>query len=132
MRDPRDAAVGEVIAEHVRHALRIGDEVDALSVRRVLRVDVLRVVEQRQDLDVAAADFDGGDVHAREAELLEARVAAAVGDEGDGAAVRRPCRLHVGELVAGQAAHLLRIDVVGEKVGDARVLAGDGDGVAVR
>ena len=67
-----------------------------------------------------------------EAELLEDRVRAAVGDERDRAAVGRPRRLQVGVLVAGQAAHLLRVEVVEEEVADAGGLAGDGDGVAVR
>src|SRR5262249_60016244 len=98
---------------------------DALSVWRELRVDVLRVGEQGKDLDLAAAHIDRRDVHPGEAKLLEARFAAAVGDEGDGAVVGRPGRLHVGELVAGQTAHLFGVDVEQEEIGDAGVLPGD-------
>ena len=111
VRDPRDMPVAEVVAIDIGNAFRIGDEVQALAVRREVRIEALGVTEQRQRADPTAVDVDRGDGHPGEAKLIDASLRASVADERDRLSVRGEGRLQVGEFVVRQLPNVLAVEI---------------------
>src|SRR5690606_15789294 len=124
--------VGQRQAIDVTEAIAIGDHVEALPVWRELRVDYLRIRERRQQRNVTARYVEQRHTHAAEREEVEVREFAAVGNEGNGAAVRAPRGLYLRVAAGGNGASAAAREVEDVQVADAAVVAAEGEAAPIR
>ena len=126
-----DLLIGPVEQVDIADTGPVGDERDVVAVGGPLRTDVLPLVHPGQEVDAASRQIVGRDPHVADVQRLEVGLGAAIGGERDGLAVGRPDRVKVGVLVVGQATQVAAVGVDDEQVGEAAVVAGEDQLLAV-
>ena len=105
----------------------VGEEEDALAGGVVDGVGVLGAGEGRHRGHRERLDVEEGEHVVAEGELVEVGLGAPVRHERQRAPVRRPRRMQVGVLVAGELAHVAGLQLVDVQVGDPAGEPGEGD-----
>ena len=121
----------EIVQEDVAHPVAVGHERQGLAVGAPLRAHVLAVIHAVEHPHRAGGQVEQRDAEVARGERAEVGLGAAIGREGDAAAVGRPDRVEVGVLVLRELPQPAPVAIDDVEIAEAALVPGEDELLAV-